>query len=124
MDDHTVEHGGWTEGSQILHHNNKWYLIYSGFSLHKSYANGVYVSDSPIGPYEYAKNNSISHKNTGFIGGAGHGCLFEDKHGNWWNVTCATIHITHHLVQKTSHYLLPLKMCRQYAVPKIYKIVL
>ena len=48
MDDHTVEHGGWTEGSQILRHNNKWYLIYSGFSLHKSYANGVYVSKDNI----------------------------------------------------------------------------
>lgn len=93
-DDHVVENG-WTEGSQILRHGNKWYLIYSGFSLHKSYANGVYVSDSPTGPYEYAQYNPISHKNTGFVGGAGHGCLFEDKFGNWWNVTCATVYITH-----------------------------
>lgn len=100
MDDHTVEHGGWTEGSQILRHNNKWYLIYSGFSLHKSYANGVYVSDSPTGPYEYAQNNPVSHKNTGFIGGAGHGCFFEDKHGNWWNVTCAAVYITHHFERR------------------------
>ena len=93
-DEHLYEKG-WTEGSQILRHNNKWYLIYSGFSLHKSYANGVYVSDSPTGPYEYATNNPVSHKNTGFVGGAGHGCLFEDKYGNWWNVTCASIHVTH-----------------------------
>ena len=93
-DEHLYEKG-WTEGSQILRHNNKWYLIYSGFSLHKSYANGVYVSDSPIGPYKYAPNNPVSHKNTGFVGGAGHGCLFEDKFGNWWNVTCASIHVTH-----------------------------
>lgn len=94
-DDHTVEEEGWTEGSQILRYNNKWYLIYSGFSLHKSYANGVYVSDNPTGPYEYAQNNPISHKNTGFVGGAGHGCIFEDLHGNWWNVTCASVYITH-----------------------------
>ena len=93
-DDHTHE-GGWLEGSQILRHNNKWYLIYSGFSLHKSYANGVYVSDSPTGPYEYMQNNPVSHKNTGFVGGAAHGCFFEDKFGNWWNVTCATVYITH-----------------------------
>lgn len=95
FDDHTKEENGWTEGSQILRHGNKWYLIYSGFSLHKSYSNGVYVSDNPTGPYEYAQNNPISHKNTGFVGGAGHGCLFEDKLGNWWNVTCASVLITH-----------------------------
>ena len=95
FDDHTVGDRGWTEGTQILRHNDKWYLIYSGFSLHKGYANGVYVADHPTGPYVYAQNNPVSHKNTGFIGGAGHGCLFEDKHGNWWNVTCASVYISH-----------------------------
>ena len=95
LDDHYGETGCWLEGSQILRHNNKWYLIYSGFSLHKGYANGVYVSDSPTGPYVYAQNNPISHKNTGFIGGAAHGCFFEDLHGNWWNVTCACVHVSH-----------------------------
>lgn len=94
-DNHDLEEYGWTEGSQILRHNNKWYLIYSGFSLHKAYANGVYVSDHPTGPYEYAQNNPVSHKNTGFVGSAAHGCFFEDLHGNWWNVTCASVLITH-----------------------------
>ncbi len=102
-DNHLWEEG-WTEGSQILRHNNKWYLIYSGFSLHKSYANGVYVSDSPTGPYEYAQNNPVSHKNTGFVGGAGHGCFFEDLHGNWWNVTCASVHITHHFERRLNMF--------------------
>lgn len=100
LDDHTIEERGWTEGSQILRRNDKWYMIYSGFSLHKGYANGVYVSDSPTGPYVYAQNNPVSHKNTGFIGGAGHGCFFEDKHGNWWNVTCASIQVTHHFERR------------------------
>ena len=102
-DNHLGE-DGWTEGSQILRRGDKWYLIYSGFSLHKSYANGVYVSDSPTGPYEYAQNNPISHKNTGFVGGAGHGCLFEDLHGNWWNVTCASIHVTHHFERRINMF--------------------
>lgn len=104
LDNHLVEAGGWTEGSQILRHNNKWYLIYSGFSLHKSYANGVYISDAPTGPYEYAGNNPISHKNTGFVGGAGHGCLFADKFGNWWNITCASIHITHQFERRINMF--------------------
>ena len=104
FDDHTVEVRGYTEGSQILRRNNKWYLIYSGFSLHKSYANGVYVSDNPTGPYEYAQNNPVSHKNTGFVGGAGHGCFFEDKFGNWWNVTCATVYITHHFERRINMF--------------------
>ncbi len=102
-DNHLGE-DGWTEGSQILRHGDKWYLIYSGFSLHKSYANGVYVSDNPTGPYEYAQHNPISHKNTGFVGGAGHGCLFEDLHGNWWNVTCASLHITHHFERRINMF--------------------
>ena len=102
-DNHVWEEG-WTEGSQILRRGDKWYLIYSGFSLHKSYANGVYVSDSPTGPYEYAQNNPISHKNTGFVGGAGHGCFFEDLHGNWWNVTCASVHITHHFERRINMF--------------------
>jgi len=100
FDDMTVEERGWTEGSQILRHNDKWYMIYSGFSLHKSYANGVYVADDPKGPYTYAQNNPISHKNTGFIGGAGHGCVFQDLHGNWWNVTCASIQVSHHFERR------------------------
>lgn len=102
--DNHLSEDGWTEGSQILRHGDKWYLIYSGFSLHKSYANGVYVSDSPTGPYVYAQNNPVSHKNTGFVGGAGHGCFFEDLHGNWWNVTCASIHITHHFERRLNMF--------------------
>ncbi len=95
MNNHTGEGWGYTEGSQIWRRGDKWYLIYSGYTLHKNYANGVYVSDCPTGPYEYAQNNPVSHKNTGFIGGAGHGCFFEDKHGNWWNITCASVYISH-----------------------------
>ncbi|MBO5648952.1 MAG: family 43 glycosylhydrolase [Clostridia bacterium] len=95
LDEHVEENYGFLEGSQILRHNNKWYLIYSGFTLHKCYCNGVFVSDNPTGPYEYAQNNPVSHKNTGFVGGAGHGCFFEDLHGNFWNVTCASVYVTH-----------------------------
>ena len=29
-----------------------------------------------------------------------HGCFFEDLHGNWWNVTCASVHITHHFERR------------------------
>ncbi|MBE6871558.1 MAG: hypothetical protein E7491_06345 [Ruminococcaceae bacterium] len=103
-DNHTSEGWGYTEGSQILRRGNKWYLTYSGYSLHKCYANGVYVSDSPTGPYEYAQNNPVSHKNTGFIGGAGHGCLFEDKYGNWWNVTCASVYVSHPFERRVNMY--------------------
>ncbi|CAF0750033.1 unnamed protein product, partial [Rotaria sordida] len=37
------------------------------------YGDGVYISDSPLGPYRYAPNNPISYKSDGFMNGAGHG---------------------------------------------------
>src|SRR4029434_3887398 len=52
---------------------------------HNVYANGAYVGDGPLGPFEYAPNNPIAYKPGGFVTGAGHGNTFQDKHGNWWN---------------------------------------
>ena len=103
-DNHTQEGWGYTEGSQIFKHRNMWYLTYSGYSLHKCYANGVYTASKPEGPYEYAQNNPCSHKNTGFIGGAGHGSFFEDRYGNWWNATCSAVYVSHPFERRVNIY--------------------
>lgn len=95
FDNNTSSGWGYTEGAQIFKRGDRWYLTYSGYSLFKDYSNGLYTSDSPTGPYTYYEGSPVSHKNTGFVGMAGHGCFFQDKHGNWWNVTCASIYVNH-----------------------------
>ncbi len=95
FDNNTSSGWGYTEGAQIFKRGDRWYLTYSGYSLFKDYANGLYTSDSPTGPYTYYEGSPVSHKNTGFVGQAGHGCFFQDKYGNWWNATCASVYVTH-----------------------------
>lgn len=56
----------------------------------KSYRDVIYVSDSPLGPFNYATHNPFSSKPNGFVSGASRGSTFEDKHGNWWHVATMT----------------------------------
>ena len=37
--------------------------------------------------YTPAPYNPVSLKAGGFIGGAGHSSVFEDRYGNWWEIT-------------------------------------
>jgi xylan 1,4-beta-xylosidase len=88
----------------MLKYNGSYYLIYSVPCLSNSYANGVYVSDSPTGPFTYQDYSPFSQKLTGFIGGAGHGQVFQDKHGNWWNVTCESLWALHRFERRVGLY--------------------
>jgi hypothetical protein len=64
----------------------RYYLQYGAPGTeHNVYATGTYVSDSPLGPFEYAPYNPVGYKPGGFVHGAGHGNTFQDEHGNWWN---------------------------------------
>ena len=74
------------EGAWMTKHNHKYYLMYGAPGTeYNVYANGVYVGDDPLGPFEYAQNNPVSYKPGGFMTGAGHGNTFQDNFGNWWN---------------------------------------
>jgi xylan 1,4-beta-xylosidase len=67
-------------------HDGRYYLQYAAPGTeHNVYANGTYVGDSPLGPFEYARYNPVSYKPGGFMTGAGHGSTFRDTYGNWWN---------------------------------------
>ncbi|GAH71320.1 unnamed protein product, partial [marine sediment metagenome] len=46
---------------------------------------GTWVSDHPLGPFEYVPYNPVGYKPGGFVEGAGHGNTFQDEFGNWWN---------------------------------------
>lgn len=87
---------GWNEGSWMTKYNGKYYLQYASPGTEfKVYGDGVYVSDKPLGPFTYMPNSPFSYKPAGFINGAGHGCTFQDKYGNYWHVATMTISIRH-----------------------------
>ena len=77
----------WIEGPWMVKHNGKYYLQYAAIGLEfLSYSHGVYVSDSPMGPFQYSQHNPLTFKTTGFAPGAGHGSTFHDKKGNLWTI--------------------------------------
>ena len=82
----------------------KYYLQYAAPGTEwKTYADGTYVSDSPVGPFVYAPNNPVSYKPGGFIGGAGHGCLFQVG-PNYWKAATNSISVRHMFERRLSFY--------------------
>lgn len=81
------EESPWIEGPWMIKHNGKYYLQYAAIGLEfLSYSHGVYVSDSPLGPFKYSQHNPLTFKTTGFAPGAGYGCTFHDKNGDLWTI--------------------------------------
>jgi xylan 1,4-beta-xylosidase len=76
----------YTEGTWMTKVGGRYYLQYGAPGTeYNVYATGAYVSDHPLGPFEYAPYNPVGYKPGGFVHGAGHGNTFQDPHGNWWN---------------------------------------
>jgi xylan 1,4-beta-xylosidase len=86
----------WIEGSWMTKHNGKYYLQYAGPGTEfKTYSDGVYLSDKPLGSYGIGPNNPMSGKPEGFIAGAGHSSTFQDRYGNYWHISTMTISQKH-----------------------------
>ncbi len=86
----------WMEGSWMTKHDGKYYLQYAvPGTQFKSYCDGLYVSDKPLGDYTIAPNNPCSSKPEGFIAAAGHSSTFQDKYGNYWHISTMTISVKH-----------------------------
>jgi hypothetical protein len=85
--DHAGEdHLTYMEGAWMTKHGGRYYLQYAAPGTeYNVYATGAYVSDNPLGPFEYAPYNPVGYKPGGFVHGAGHGNTFQDESGNWWN---------------------------------------
>lgn len=82
------------EGAFMNKWSGKYYLQYAapGTEL-ATYGDGVYVGDSPLGPFTYQAHNPFSSKPGGFITGAGHGSTIEDKYGNLWHASTMRISV-------------------------------
>ncbi|MNF25744.1 F5/8 type C domain protein [compost metagenome] len=80
------------EGAFVTKHKNKYYLQYGGPGTEFSgYGDGVYVSENPLGPFEYQSHNPFSYKPGGFARGAGHGATYEDANADYWHVSTISI---------------------------------
>jgi len=92
--DHRDPRDPFIEGAWMTKHDGRYYLQYGAPGTeYNVYANGVYVGDAPLGPFEYAPYNPVSYKPGGFMTGAGHGNTFQDVHGNYWNTGTAWVGI-------------------------------
>ncbi len=86
----------WTEAPWVTKHNGKYYYQYSApGTQYKSYADGYFVANNPLGPFTYSQISPFSAKPEGFINGAGHAATFMDKYGNYWRVVTMVISVKH-----------------------------
>lgn len=84
------------EGPWMTKYRGKYYLQYAVTGTeHNVYADGVYVGDSPLGPFVPARNNPYSYKPGGFITGAGHGSTVEDRKEGFWHISTMRISRQH-----------------------------
>jgi len=84
----------YVEGAWMTKHNGKYYLQYAAPGTEWNvYADGVYVSKRPLGPFRYQAYNPFSYKPGGFIRGAGHGSTMQDNYGNYWHIATMQISV-------------------------------
>lgn len=84
------------EGAFMTKHESKYYLQYAcPGTQYNTYADGVYVGESPLGPFTRQASNPFSSKPGGFITAAGHGSTIEDEHGNFWHASTMRISVSH-----------------------------
>lgn len=84
------------EGAWMDKHKGKYYFQYAApGTQYNTYSDGVYVGESPLGPFTLAANNPYSYKPGGFLPGAGHGSTMQDEQGNWWHTATMRISVNH-----------------------------
>lgn len=92
----TIRNAPYIEGPWMNKYQGKYYLQYASPATQLNvYSDSVYESDSPLGPFQLAKNNPFSYKPGGFMQGAGHGSTLQDIHGNIWHAATMRISVQH-----------------------------
>lgn len=95
----------WIEGAWMNKYNGTYYLQYAGpGTQYKSYSDGVYTSENPLGPFKLQDVNPFAYKPEGFAAGAGHGSTFDDKFGNIWHIGTITISQKHMFERRLGLY--------------------
>ena len=84
------------EGAWMDKHEGKYYPQYAApGTQYNTYSDGVYVGESPLGPFRLAENNPYSYKPGGFLPGAGHGSTMRDREGRFWHTATMRISKNH-----------------------------
>lgn len=87
--------GGYIEGPWMNKINGKYYLQYAAPGTEFNvYGDGVYISDNPLGPFNYAPNNPFSYKPGGFINGAGHGSTVVGPGNQYWHFSSMSVGVS------------------------------
>ncbi|MEM6318176.1 MAG: family 43 glycosylhydrolase [Bacteroidota bacterium] len=103
--DHKSDLKPYIEGPWIVKHDDTYYLEYGAPGTQWNvYADGVYTSKNPLGPFEYAPYNPISYKPGGFLKGSGHGSTVEDIHGNHWHYATMAISVNYKFERRIGMY--------------------
>lgn len=92
-ENHTSTVKPFIEGAWMTKYDGKYYLQYAAPGTQFNvYGDGVYISNNPLGPFEYADHNPFCYKPGGFATGAGHGSTVKGPGGIYWHF--ATIHLS------------------------------
>lgn len=85
---------GYMEGPWLTKHDGKYYMQYGAPGTEFNvYADGVYISDHPLGPYTYQVHNPVSYKPGGYMNGAGHGSTVIGPGGQYWHFASMALSI-------------------------------
>lgn len=94
-----------TEGAYMTKHLGKYYLQYGAPGTEfKVYADGVYVSNHPLGPFTYQQHNPMSYKPGGFVQGSGHGGTWRDGYGQYWHVATCMLSLKYKFERRIALY--------------------
>jgi hypothetical protein len=103
--DHKSDLKPFIEGPWMMKHGDTYYLEYGAPGTQWNvYADGVYTSKSPLGPFEYAPYNPISYKPGGFLKGSGHGSTVQDNNGNYWHFATMAISVNFKFERRIGMY--------------------
>ncbi|QDH78536.1 family 43 glycosylhydrolase [Echinicola soli] len=103
--DHKSDLKPFIEGPWMVKHDGKYYLEYGAPGTQWNvYADGVYTSDSPLGPFTYAPYNPIAYKPGGFLKGSGHGSTVQDNNGNYWHYSTMAISVNYKFERRIGMY--------------------
>ena len=84
------------EGAWMDKHNGRYYLQYAcPGAEYNTYADGVYISSHPLGPFRLAETNPYSYHPGGFMPGAGHGSTMQDACQRLWHASTMRISVNH-----------------------------
>ena len=83
---------GYIEGPWLTKNDDTYYMQYAAPGTEWDvYADGVYTSDHPMGPYTYAPHNPFSYKPGGYMNGAGHGSTVLGPQNTWWHFATGVV---------------------------------